>query len=87
MQNYPNPFNSTTTITYSMPQQKNVILEVFNVKGEKIATLINSRVSTGSYTVTWNGKDNFGRSVPSGIYLCRIQVGSYQHTIRMLLLK
>ena len=87
MQNYPNPFNPTTTITYSIPQQKNVVLEVFNVKGDKIATLVNGRVSAGTYTVTWDGKDGLGRSVPSGIYLCKIQAGAYQHTIRMLLLK
>jgi len=87
MQNYPNPFNPTTTITYSIPQQKNVLLEVFNVRGEKVATLVNGRMRAGTYTVSWNGKDSFGRSVPSGIYLCKIRTGSYQHTIRMLLLK
>jgi len=85
--NYPNPFNPTTTITYSIPQQKNVLLEVFNVRGEKVATLVNGRMRAGTYNVSWDGKDSFGRFVPSGIYLCKIRAGSYQHTIRMLLLK
>lgn len=86
-QNYPNPFNPETVINYVIPEKGYVILEVFNLTGNKVVTLVNDHMSTGYHSVKWNGRDSMGMLVPGGIYLCRIQVGAYQHTIRMLLIK
>ena len=86
-QNYPNPFNQATMIRYSIPEQGNVLIEVYNIHGTRVAELKNDLENAGNYSVNWNGKNSMNQSVSSGIYLCRIQAGKYQKTIRMLLLK
>jgi hypothetical protein len=86
-QNYPNPFNPQTTIEFSLPELAQVELEIYNISGEKVATLINSQVSPGVHSVTWNGRDQFGKSVASGVYISTFQAGDIHKTMRMLLLR
>jgi len=86
-QNYPNPFNPVTTIEYSLLRRSHVTVEVYNVLGQKVRSLIDREESAGSYTVTWNGNDNSGIPVASGVYLYRFQAGDHIETKKMLLLK
>lgn len=86
-QNYPNPFNGGTVIRYSIPEQSRVVLEIFNISGKKVTTLVNGEKNTGIYSVKWAGRDSGGSPVVSGLYLCRIRTGSFQKTIRISLMK
>ncbi len=71
-QNYPNPFNPNTTISYAVSASSIVTLKVFNVLGQEVATLINGNVAEGSYNIIWNGKDNLGRQVSTGVYIYKM---------------
>ena len=73
-QNYPNPFNPSTTIRYALPRRSNVDIEVFNMMGQKIASLVQDRQAAGEYRVLWNGGDSAGMQVASGVYICRMRV-------------
>jgi predicted outer membrane repeat protein len=86
-QNHPNPFNPVTTLEYSLPERSHVTVEIYNVLGQKVRTLIDHEESAGSYTITWDGTDISGKSVATGIYLYRFQSGEYVETKKMLLLK
>ncbi|HPM36567.1 MAG TPA: T9SS type A sorting domain-containing protein [candidate division Zixibacteria bacterium] len=86
-QNYPNPFNPTTTIEYSVPVRSQVTIEIFNVLGQQVRTLVNEPQSAGSYRVEWNGSDKAGNSVSTGVYLYRFQAGDVVQTKKMLLIK
>jgi hypothetical protein len=81
-QNYPNPFNPTTTIQFSVPQPSHVIVKVNNVLGQEVARLVDGVKSPGMYTATWDAS-----MVGSGIYFCTLSSGTYQSTIKMILLK
>ena len=81
-QNYPNPFNPSTKIRYSIPQSSNVVIKVFDVLGNEIATLVNEEKPVGIYEITW-----YAESLPSGIYFYRIQTGSFVETKKMVLMK
>ncbi len=72
--NYPNPFNPTTEIRYELPENSQVNLSIFNLKGQEVRTLIEETQSPGFYNILWDGKDKFGRDVASGIYIYRIKV-------------
>ena len=85
--NYPNPFNPETTIIFSLPNSGNVSLDIFNIRGQKIRTLVNESMNAGHHQVVWNGTDDFSRNVSSGIYFYRINAGGESLTRRMLLLK
>ncbi len=85
--NYPNPFNPTTTISYSIPSDGNVELIVYNIRGQKVKTLISGTQPTGVYNVTWNGKDENDRSVSSGVYLYKLRSSGKTAVKKMLLLK
>ncbi|MGA9115753.1 MAG: right-handed parallel beta-helix repeat-containing protein [Bacteroidota bacterium] len=76
LQNYPNPFNSSTTISYQLPTGGHVTLEIFDVLGRKIATLVDDRREAGRYSVTWGGTSQTGSLMASGIYLARFSVTS-----------
>lgn len=86
-QNYPNPFNPETTIDYSLQRSGKVELTVFNVRGEKIATLIDANQGTGAYRVTWNGKDSLGNQVGSGVYFYKIKAGDFTSIKKMILVR
>ena len=89
-QNYPNPFNPVTSIQYSVVSEQSppfVTLKIFNILGQKVTTLVNEFEETGYYTVTWDGKDSFGKDAASGIYFYRLTAGDYTATKRMVLMK
>ena len=86
-QNFPNPFNPETQIMYAVPEESHVSIDVFNVAGKRINTLVNTNMDSGYHTVVWDGTDTYGTSLPGGLYLCRIQAGTYEKIIRMLFVK
>ena len=86
-QNMPNPFNPSTAIGYQLPEAGQVRLAIYNLLGQEVRVLVNERRDAGSFSATWDGTDALGRRVASGIYLYRIQAGSFSATKRMLLLK
>ncbi|MFA6455480.1 MAG: right-handed parallel beta-helix repeat-containing protein [Bacteroidota bacterium] len=73
-QNYPNPFNPTTTINYQLPHESAVSITVYNILGQRVHTLVNEHMSAGFYTLQWNGTDDNGQGVSSGMYMYRIEV-------------
>jgi len=81
-QNYPNPFNPSTTIDFAIPQNSNVSIRIYDVKGQEVDVLANSEYTAGSYSVKWNA-GNFS----SGVYFYRIQAGSFTETKKLLLVK
>ena len=85
--NHPNPFNPETRIRYTVPEQAHVRMEIYNITGKKVITLVDGVMTAGYHSVTWNGKDDFGNVVSGGLYLCRIRAGTYSKIIRMLFLK
>ena len=86
-QNYPNPFNPETVINYSLPTRSHVAITVFNLLGQRVKTLFDATQIAGSHSVSWDGTDNNGNSVASGIYLYRFQANDFIGTKKMLLLK
>ena len=86
-QNYPNPFNPTTTINYTIPKEGNVKIEVYDITGKLVTTLVNSSMSSGKYSVTWDGRNSSGQNVGSGIYLYRIQASDFVAVKKMVMLK
>lgn len=86
-QNNPNPFNPTTRIDFSLAESGNVSLEVFNVKGQLVKTLVNERLSSGAHNVYWNGVDNSGLPVASGVYFYKLKAAQVNTLHKMLLLK
>ena len=85
-QNYPNPFNPTTAISYSLPEQSEVIL-IFDISGQEVATLQEAESPPGNYEVQWNGLDQSGNPVSTGMYLCRLEAGTFTQTIKMVYLR
>ena len=86
-QNYPNPFNPTTTIEFNVPTRAHVTLEIFNLLGQHVRTLVDETKSAGNYKAIWDGTDVTGKSVSTGVYLYRFRAGDFVETKKMLLLK
>jgi len=86
-QNYPNPFNPSTKITFELKEQQKVRIAVYNLLGKEIKTLINKPLSPGEYNIQWNGDDNEDFKLPNGVYFIQMVAGSYQKTIKAVLLK
>jgi hypothetical protein len=86
-QNYPNPFNPNTTIKFSLPEASYVKLEVFNILGQKVKNLLNEKKNAGVHTVVWNGDNQNGERVSSGIYFYRLETESYGSVKKMVLLR
>ena len=87
-QNYPNPFNPTTTIEFDVPKSSSVTLEVFNVIGARVRSLLRGEsIGAGSHTTMWDGRDDSGHLVPSGVYMYRITAGDFTAWRKMTLLK
>ncbi len=74
-QNFPNPFNPQTTIRYQLPKTAQIVLKIFNLSGQEVRTLVNARQPAGVNAVVWDGKDESGKEVSSGIYIYRLQAG------------
>ncbi len=85
--NYPNPFNPATTIDYTMEQPGQVKIEVFDILGHKIETLVSGVQAAGEYSVMWNGVDETGTPAASGVYIYRLTTGSGVESRKMMLLK
>lgn len=86
-QNYPNPFNPTTTIAYDLPERRNVNIEIYNILGQIVYYERVYNQEPGTHEITWAGKDEYGRDLPSGIYLYRIEAGDLSQKRKMMLLK
>jgi hypothetical protein len=88
-QNYPNPFNPITIIRYSLndPQPIQTTLKLYNILGREVRELVNTRQGNGNYQVNWDGKDNKGKEVASGIYFYQLQADNYTETKKLLLIK
>jgi len=88
-QNMPNPFNPSTTITFTVPvgTSERVFLEVFDLRGKLVRTLVERAMGSGLHSVFWHGDDNSGRRVGSGIYFYRLRAGKFSRTRKMVLLK
>lgn len=86
-QSFPNPFNSETTIGFRLPQADHVTLVITNALGRRVRTLIDRRLSPGKYQVQWDGKDELGTQVASGVYIYSISTGEHRQSRKMMLLK
>ncbi|HPY97331.1 MAG TPA: carboxypeptidase regulatory-like domain-containing protein, partial [Candidatus Cloacimonadota bacterium] len=85
--NYPNPFNPETTVSFDLAEESRVTIDIYNIKGQKVKTLINDNLNAGSHRVVWNGKDDAERNVSSGIYFYNMKSGKYTSTRKMILIK
>ncbi|MBN2829545.1 MAG: T9SS type A sorting domain-containing protein, partial [Candidatus Cloacimonetes bacterium] len=85
--NFPNPFNPTTTIMFDVAKDGNTKLEIFNIRGQKVKTLVNEEITAGSYNIQWHGDDDNNKSLASGVYFSRLTTSGKALTKKMLLLK
>ena len=86
-QNYPNPFNPVTTIAYDIPEIANVRIDMYNILGQKVRTLVNGTHQPGMYHVRWNGTNDFGNLVSSGMYFYRISSEEFISVKKLVLMK
>jgi len=86
-QNYPNPFNPETTITFKLPRAEKTKLIVYSSTGQKIATLVDNELNPGIYRIKWNGKDDFGKIVASGVYIYKLEAGKFTKSLKMNFVK
>lgn len=84
--NFPNPFNPSTTISFSVPEESNVELSIYNIKGQKIKTLINDEFPKGTHSLIWNGDDDYKKKVASGVYFYKLKVNGKNSSIKKCLL-
>ncbi len=85
--NYPNPFNPETTIRYSVKETVPVTIEIYNLKGQLVRTLVNEVKTAGNYSVIWNGRDSHNQPVSSGVYFYKMNAGKYSSTKKMIMMK
>ncbi len=86
-QNFPNPFNPVTRIHYDVPVESQINIEIYDLLGRRVKTLFNNTRTPGRYSIIWNGKDKFGKSVSAGVYFYQLQTTNYVQTRKMVLLK
>ncbi|KAB2924907.1 MAG: T9SS type A sorting domain-containing protein [Bacteroidetes bacterium] len=86
-QNYPNPFNPSTTIRFALPNDASVKLTVYDILGREVRSLVNTDMNAGFHQVVWNGRNNNGSTVASGVYIYRVEAGSFISTKKMMLMK
>jgi hypothetical protein len=84
---YPNPFNATTTIEYVLPLDKQIKVRVYNMMGQVVRTLVDTQMPAGTHRITWDGMDNSGKSVATGLYLYTLEYGNFKQVRRMTLVK
>jgi hypothetical protein len=87
VQNAPNPFNPKTTVAYEVPQSSEVAIRVYDVTGKLVRTLVDGAVEPGRYAATWDGRNNSGEAVGSGVYFCTMETPTYHATQKMVLMK
>ena len=86
-QNYPNPFNPVTKLDYNLPLRSKVNISIYNVLGQEIKTLVNGVKEYGYHSVTWDGRNDLGKDMSSGVYFARITSKGFTKTRKMLLVK
>lgn len=86
-QNYPNPFNASTSIGFALPEPQRVSLEIYNISGQKVGTLVDGHLDAGRYSIIWNGTGVDGNVVSSGVYFYRLRTESRNLTMKMSLIK
>ena len=86
-QNAPNPFNSNTVIRFALPQPSQVELAIYNLLGQPVTVLVQGPSAAGTFSVRWNGRDQAGRTVTSGVYLYQLRAGEYTEVRKLLLLQ
>lgn len=86
-QNYPNPFNQSTKIEFSLAKSGFVSLNIYDILGRKVRTLVSERLSSGYKSVIWDGKNDDGNDVASGVYFYQLRVGDFSEPKKMVLLK
>jgi hypothetical protein len=86
-QNYPNPFNPSTQIGFALPKASNVRVNIYDITGKLVRSLVNDSYAAGTYSATWDGQNLNGQQVTSGVYIYRIEAGSFTATKKMLMLK
>lgn len=84
--NYPNPFNPETTISFSIPDESKIELSVFNIKGQKIRTLVNNILEKGNHSIVWDGKSESGKTVSSGVFFYRLSVNDRSKSVQKCLM-
>jgi len=84
--NYPNPFNPSTTISFSISNDSNVELSIYNIKGQRVKTLVNNDFDRGNHSVVWNGIDDSGKAVSSGLYLYKLNVNGKTEAVKKCIL-
>ncbi len=88
LSNYPNPFNPATTISFSVAKTASFVsVGIYNLKGQKVKQLISSQLSSGQYTIVWDGTDQTNKPVSSGVYFYKLKTGRIEQTKKMMLLK
>jgi hypothetical protein len=86
-QNYPNPFNPETNIEFTFLKSGQIKIEIFNILGQKVKTLMDEHLKAGHYVMDWDGRDDSGKEVSSGVYLYRMQTSESSQTKKMVLLR
>ena len=86
-QNFPNPFNSETAIRFALEARGEVELVIYNLSGQRVAVLVDDERAAGRYELRWDGRDDQGRSLATGVYLYRLRVGTQVETRKLLLLR
>ncbi|NIR51637.1 T9SS type A sorting domain-containing protein [candidate division KSB1 bacterium] len=86
-QNFPNPFNPVTTIRFGLPQSETVRIKIYDILGREVKTLVNEQMKAGFHAVSWNGENDAGRAVGSGLYIYRIEAGDFSQSRKMMLIK
>lgn len=85
--NYPNPFNPSTEIRFALPQESQVSLDVYDIHGRLVRRLVNAPFSSGVHDINWDGQDQYGQFVTSGIYVYTLQTGAFKQSGKMIMMK
>ena len=87
-QNFPNPFNPSTAIYYNLPEMTKVKIQIFNILGQLVKTLVSNELQTpGTHVLIWDGTDNYNNPVTSGLYLCKMKCEKFEDMKKLILLK
>ncbi|OPX21603.1 MAG: hypothetical protein B1H02_07385 [Candidatus Latescibacteria bacterium 4484_107] len=86
-QNFPNPFNPITELRYQLPEASEVRLSVYNLLGQEVRRLVDEKMAAGAHSAQWDGRDDSGNPLASGVYLCRFRAGDFRQTKRIVLLR
>ena len=86
-QNYPNPFNPVTTIAFDVPEQSDVLVEIYSVTGQRVKTLVNQNIDAGFHKIMWNGTNDAGVGLASGMYIYKISANNFTNVKKLIFMK